>query len=68
MLSHHLNPSKSYIPWRGADSRNKAGPDSSNLKGPSKLNISNSNGKAKGPDSNNRKGPSGFSVKKPVHK
>ncbi|XP_053206758.1 uncharacterized protein LOC128390968 [Panonychus citri] len=58
---------KSYIPWRGADSRNKLGQDPSNRKGPSISNKSNSGHKAKGPDSINQKGPSpSLRLKKPL--
>jgi len=57
-LSHLLISSKSYLPWRGSESRNRQGPDSSNKRGPDPSARTGSNNMtAKGPESKNRKGP-----------
>ncbi|RWS23987.1 hypothetical protein B4U80_08457, partial [Leptotrombidium deliense] len=53
-----LNLIKSYLPWRGSDSRNRQGPDCNNRKGPDPSLKSGSSYRAKGADSKNRKGPS----------
>ncbi|KAI1301515.1 hypothetical protein HDE_02952 [Halotydeus destructor] len=51
-----LNIIKSYLPWRGSDSKNKHGPDPNNRVGPD-YSLRNGSSAAKGPDSKNRKGP-----------
>ncbi|XP_054159537.1 uncharacterized protein LOC128957750 [Oppia nitens] len=58
-----FNLLRSYIPWKGSDTKHKSGSDPFNRKGPDSTNKSGPKISAKGPQASNRKGPIGKLIK-----